>query len=345
MTVLDGDVGARLEAHRVELTGYCYRMLGSAAEADDAVQETLVRAWRAADRFEGRSTLRAWLYRIATNVCFAATDARRRRALPVDLGPAGWAPAPPGSPPPAARSVPEATWIEPVPDAAVLSGGGPGGGDPAEAVVARESIRLAFVAALQYLPARQRAVLILRQVLRWPAAEVALLLDTTVVSVNSALQRARQTLAAAGLDEARRSPGGAAALDAADRALLARYVDAFERYDIDALVGLLHDDVVSQMPPVPFWLLGPDAVRTAALSGDPDDPGSQPCRGSRLVPVAANGCGAFAQYRPPNAGNPAYHAWALQVIEIRDDRIATMTSFLDVATVFPRFGLPLTLAG
>jgi RNA polymerase sigma-70 factor (ECF subfamily) len=338
------DVGLQLEAYRVELTGYCYRMLGSAAEAEDAVQETLVRAWRAADRFEGRASLRSWLYRIATNVCFAATDARRRRALPVDLGPASrWSP--PASTTRVETTAPApapATWIEPVPDAHVLppaAATAAGPDDPAERVVARESIRLAFVAALQYLPPRQRAVLILREVVRWPAAEVAELLDTSVVSVNSALQRARQTLADAGLDPDRRSAAAAAALDADHRVLLARYVDAFERYDIDELVTLLHEDVVSQMPPVPFWMRGPDAVRAAALSGGDD----QPCRGSRLVPVAANGSAAFAQYRPPNAGNPAFHAWALQVIEVADGRIATMTSFLDVGTVFPRFGLPLVL--
>jgi RNA polymerase sigma-70 factor (ECF subfamily) len=312
----------QLETYRVELTGYCYRMLGSAADADDAVQETLVRAWRYADRFEGRSSLRSWLYRIATNVCFAASDGRRRRALPVDLGPDTSSEA----------TRPEATWIEPVPDARVL---------PAEQVVARESIRLAFVAALQYLPPRQRAVLILREVLRWPAAEVAELIDTSVASVNSALQRARRTLAAGGLDADRALTPDPAGLDETHRALLARYVDAFERYDIDELVTLLHEDATMQMPPMTLWLRGPEAIRRAALA-DPD----QPCRGSRMVPVAANGAAAYAQYRPVDRDDPgtAFHAWGLQVIEVGGGRITALTSFLDAATVFPRFGLPLELA-
>jgi RNA polymerase sigma-70 factor (ECF subfamily) len=318
-------LGALLDAHRVELTGYCYRMLGSAAEADDAVQETLVRAWRYADRFEGRAALRSWLYRIATNVCFAASNGRRRRALPVDLGPSSsWGEAP-------HASVPEATWIEPVPDDRVLPPLSPG--DPAERAVARESIRLAFVAALQHLPPRQRAVLILREVLRWRASEVAELLDTSVVSVNSALQRARETLAARGAEAGSGPTPAAEGLDEVHRELLARYVDAFERYDIDLLVTLLHEDATVQMPPIALWLQGPGAVLQAARADR-----EQPCRGSRLVPVAANGAAAFAQYRP---GRPrgSYQPWALQVVEVAGGRITTITSFLDAATLFPRFGL------
>jgi RNA polymerase sigma-70 factor (ECF subfamily) len=323
----------QLDAYRVELTGYCYRMLGSAAEADDAVQETLVRAWRYADQFEGRSSLRSWLYRIATNVCFAASDGHRRRALPVDLGPASsWS-----GGRPATR--PEATWIEPIADARVLPAADPG--DPAERAVARESIRLAFVAALQYLPPRQRAVLILREVLRWPAADVAELLDTSVVSVNSALQRARRTMADGGLDPETALAPDPTGLDETHRALLARYVDAFERYDIDELVTLLHEDATMQMPPLALWLRGPEDIRRAALA-DPD----QPCRGSKMVPVAANGAAAYAQYRPVDRDDPgtAFYAWGLQIIEVVGGRITALTSFLDVASVFPRFGLPLELA-
>jgi RNA polymerase sigma-70 factor, ECF subfamily len=320
-----GGLTARLEAHRAELTGYCYRMLGSAADAEDAVQETLTRAWRHADRFEGRSSLRSWLYRIATNACYASLDGRRRRALPMDLGPAasgaGHMPA----------TLPEATWIEPIPTEAVLPAG-----DPAERAVARESIRLAFVAALQYLPPRQRSVLILREVLRWRAAEVADLLDTTVVSVNSALQRARDTLAATGTSREAAPPLDA---EGQDHDLLARYVDAFERYDINLLVTLLHEDATLQMPPIAMWLRGRSEIGRAALA----DP-TTPCRGSRLVAVSANGTAAFGQYRPNGPGG-SYTAWALQTIEVSGGRITAMTSFLDTAAVFPRFGLPLQLPG
>jgi RNA polymerase sigma-70 factor (ECF subfamily) len=241
---------AELERHRVELTGYCYRMLGSAFEAEDALQETLVRAWRSIDRFEGRAALRSWLYRIATNVCFDMLAGRRRRARPVDLGPSASADSPLGAP------FPEATWIEPVPDGRVL----PAGGDPAEQAVSRETVRLAFVAALQHLPPRQRAVLILREVLRWKASEVAELLDTTVASVNSALQRARSTLAAGNL-AATDTPQP---MDDAQRALLGRYVDAFERYDLESLVSLLHEETTQSMPPYELWLR---AMSTSADGG------------------------------------------------------------------------------
>ena len=336
------EVAAQLEGYRIELTGYCYRMLGSAAEADDAVQETMVRAWRHAGGFEGRSSLRSWLYRIATNVCLAASEGRRRRALPVDLGPASE----PGSGPLTTR--PEPTWIEPVPDhrvlpAASLATSPTDSTDPADRVVARESIRLAFVAALQYLPPRQRAVLILREVLRWSAADVAELLDTTAVSVNSALQRARAGLAAGGVDPDRALRPDPAQLDEQHRALLARYVDAFERFDIDEIVTLLHEDAVSQMPPVTMWFRGPEALRRATTAGGAG--ADQPCRGSKMVPVAANGSAAFAQYRPdrPGEATGGFHAWGLQVVEMAGGRITTLTSFLDAATIFPRFGLPLDL--
>jgi RNA polymerase sigma-70 factor (ECF subfamily) len=308
---------AELEAFRPELIGYCYRMLGSTFEAEDAVQDTMIRAWRGLDRFEGRSQLRSWVYRIATNVCLTMLDGRKRRARPMDLGPASSAdvalPAPLG----------EDAWIEPMPDALVA----PLDGDPAEVALRRESIRLAFVAALQHLPPRQRAVLILREVLRWPAAEVAELLGATVVSVNSALQRARATLAARDLEA---TP--AVLMDPAQQALLAGYVDAFERYDMDALTALLRTDAHWNMPPFDMWL-GTHRDVAAFCMG----PGIG-CRGSRLVPTSANGSPAFGQYKPgPDGG---LEPWSLQVLELDGDHIAGITFFLDTARFFPLFGLP-----
>jgi RNA polymerase sigma-70 factor (ECF subfamily) len=309
----------RLLEHRRELTGYCYRMLGSSFDAEDAVQETLVRAWRGLGDFEGRSALRSWLYRIATNVCLDQLSGRQRRALPMDL--AG-APSPPVESSLAGRR-PGTAWIEPVLDRQVI----PEDGDPAERAVAKESIRLAFIAALQHLPPRQRAVLILREVLRWKADEVAQLLDTTVASVNSALQRARATLAAAGRVPAPRP------LDAEDRELLARYVDAFERYDIDAFVRLLHEDATQHMPPFEMWLRGRDDIGAWMLG-----PGAG-CRGSVLVPVTANGTPAFAQYKPRDGGGR--EPWALHVLEVEGGRIAHISSFLDLDNgLFQALGLP-----
>jgi RNA polymerase sigma-70 factor (ECF subfamily) len=312
----------RLEEHRVKLTGYCYRMLGSAFEAEDAVQETLVRAWRSYDRFEGRAALGSWLYRIATNVCLDMLDGRERRARPMDLGPA--------SEPVAAnlRTLPEVTWIEPVPNGRVVPEG-----DPAEVAVARETIRLAFVAALQHLPARQRAALILCDVLRWKASEVAELLETSVASVNSALQRARATLEASNLSVSDTSP----TVDEADAELLARYVDAFERYDMDALASLVHEDAMQSMPPYDLWLSGRDDIFRWWVG-----PGAG-CRGSRVIPtLAANGAPAFGQYKPSPSGD-GYEPWALQVLEISGGRIVEFTFFLDTKSVFPRFGLPARL--
>jgi RNA polymerase sigma-70 factor (ECF subfamily) len=328
----DGADGAgieqRLEAHRTELTGYCYRMLGSPFEAEDAVQETMVRAWRGADGFEGRSSLRSWLYRIATNVCLDSLSAGRRRARPMDLSPASGADAVLPEP------SPDADWVEPVPDARVL----PSGGDPADVVVARESVRLAFVAALQHLPPKQRAVLILREVLAWRAAETAELLGTTVASVNSALQRARATLAAAGQDGAadRTRPAQAAAgLDEERQALLDQYVDAFQRYDLDRLTNLLHEDATLSMPPYPLWLRGPEEIR-GWLEGT-----GIGCKGSRLTPVAVSGGAGFAQHR--RAPDGSYRAWALQAVEVEDTgeggRVTGITSFLDTERLFPYFGL------
>jgi RNA polymerase sigma-70 factor (ECF subfamily) len=320
---IDGrDVRAEdLDAHRRELTAYCYRMLGSAFEADDAVQETLVRAWKSLDAFEGRSSVKSWLYRIATNVCLDLLRGRQRRALAMDLGPSGSADAFLGT------TRPEHAWVTPVPDARVL----PTDGDPAELAAARETIRLAFVTALQRLPARQRAVLILREVLRWQAAEVAELLDTSVASVNSALQRARATLASADTESA-----PSTALDPEQQALLARYVDAFERYDIPSLVSLLHDDAVMSMPPYDFWLEGPAEIGRWFLGE------GSGCRGSRLVATAANGCAAFGSYRVDPQGG--HSPWALQVVEISGDRIVGHHNFLDT-NLFAFFGLPTHLDG
>jgi RNA polymerase sigma-70 factor, ECF subfamily len=305
-----------LDQYRRELTGYCYRMLGSSFEADDAVQETLIKALRARDSFEGRSSVRSWLYRIATNVCLDQLRGRQRRALAMDFGPA--------SPADSFQGVtrPEHAWLTPVPDDRVL----PDDGDPAEVAATRESIRLAFVAALQHLPPRQRAVLILREVLRWQATEVAELLDTTVASVNSALQRARATLASS--DLAAPDP---ASFDTAQQELIARYVDAFERYDIDTLVTLLHEDAVMSMPPYDFWLQGPVEMGRWFIGE------GSGCNGSRLLATTANGLPAFGSYRPDPEGG--HYAWALQVIETSGDRIVGHHSFLDT-NLFAVFGLP-----
>ena len=296
-----------LEQYRRELTGYCYRMLGSAFDAEDAVQETMVRAWRSLDRFEGRSALKSWLYRIATNVCFDALAGRERRARPMDLGPAQE---------PLLENLaelPEVTWITPLPT-------------PDELVEQRESLRLAFVAALQHLPPKQRAALILCEVLRWQASEAAELLDTSVASVNSALQRARATLETADVRET-------SALDDDTRALLERYVSAFEEYDIDRLTELLHEDAVQSMPPISLWLEGRDDIFTWWLG-----PGIG-CKGSKLVPVGlVNGMPGWGQYKPdPNGGR---EPWSLIVPEVSDGRIVELTFFLDTALLFPLLGLP-----
>ena len=307
-----------LEQHRVELTGYCYRMLGSAFDADDAVQETFLRAWRGFDRFEGRAAVRSWLYRIATNVCLDMLNGRERRARPMDLGPAQ---APVAE---SLNTLPETTWIQPMPDGLVVPDG-----DPAEVATARETIRLAFVAALQHLPPRQRAVLLLCEVLRWQASEVAELLETSVASVNSALQRARATLDSTNATSAETPPS----VDEVDTDLLSRYVKAFEDYDMDALTSLIHEDATQSMPPYDMWLRGRDHIFAWWVG-----PGIA-CRGSRVIPtLAANGAPAFGQYKPAAGGG--YEPWALQVLEISDGRIVELTFFLDTDTLFPLFGLP-----
>ena len=320
-TVAVAPAFGELEQHRSELTAYCYRMLGTPFDAEDAVQDAFVRAWRSRDRFEGRAAMRSWLYRIATNVCLDMLKSRERRARPMDLGPS--------SEPIEANlhTRSETTWIEPIPELQVAPEG-----DPAEVTVARESIRLAFIAALQRLPAKQRAVLILREVLRWEATEVAELLDTSVASVNSALQRARATLAKSNVSTADPVPQ----LNDADRKLLQRYVKAFEDYDMTALTSLIREDAFQSMPPYDMWLSGRDDILAWWVG-----PGIG-CKGSRVIPTrSANGMPTFGQYKPsPNGG---YEPWALQVLELSDGRIGEFTFFLDTARLFPLFGLTLRL--
>ncbi len=313
------ELEVRLEQHRRELNGYCYRMLGSPFEAEDAVQETFLRAWRGFDRFEGRAALRSWLYRIATNVCLDMSSARSRRARPMDLGPA----VAPVMENLHTRS--EETWIEPIPFGMVATDD-----DPAQAAESHESIRLALVAALQHLPARQRAALILCEVLRWKASEVAELLEMSTAAVNSALQRARATLDSTGttLQDA------PAAVDAEQRELLARYVEAFQNYDIDGLTAVIQQDAQMSMPPYDLWLHGREDIFTWFLG-----PGAG-CRGSRLVPVhAANGSMAWGQYKPSETGS-GYDPWSLHVVELGPGGVAELTYFLDTARLFPLFGLP-----
>jgi len=308
------------EEYRSELVAYCYRMLGSAFEADDAVQETLVRAWRSFDSFEGRAALRSWLYRIASNVCFDMLKGRQRRAMPIDLMEPGRGDGTVGG------TLPEHVWLGPIPDGRVVSMTA----DPAEQAVVRESVRLAFVAALQHLPPRQRAVLILREVLRWKASEVAELLDTTVVSVNSALQRARSTLADNQVDHTT----AAEPTDRAQQDLLARYVDAFEWFDVETMVSLLHADATMMMPPYPLWMRG------AAEYGKWMRGAGCGCRGSRLAPVAANGVPAFAQWRSSPDGG--YDAWSIHTLEISNGCITGINFFVD-PNLFALFGLPTRL--
>lgn len=316
---------AEIELHRRELTGYCYRMLGSGFEAEDAVQETMVRAWKSYDSFEGRSSLRSWLYRIATNVCLDMLRGRERRARPMDLGPHSTADSALGAP------LGEHTWVQPIGDDRVLSTSA----DPAELAESRESIRLAFVAALQHLPPRQRAVLILREVLRWKADEVADLLDTTVASVNSALQRSRATLQDPSVATSELgSLGTTTTLRPDDSALLARYVDAFERYDVTELVTLVHEDATFSMPPFALWLKGPTDIAAWYLGQGIG------CRDSRLIATRANGVAAFGAYKPaPDGGRDPF---ALQLIETDGERLVGLHHFLDPA-LFTAFGLPARL--
>lgn len=315
----------QLERHRAALTGHCYRMLGSVVDAEDAVQETLVRAWRALPSFDGRAALRTWLYRIATNTCLDALSDRARRVRAFDERPVGTVDD-------ELETRPRTHWLEPVPDARVI----PADSDPGEQVMLRQSVRLAFVAALQYLPPKQRAALLLTEVFGFSAAEVAETLGLSVAAVNSALQRARATLSA-------RTPEDVPAPAGDEAELVARYVAAFERYDTEALAALMQKDVVMSMPPHTLWLQGPRAIE-AWMRGR-----GIGCSGSRLVATRACGGPAFAQYRASAQGGPGaqggYHAWALNTLELSAGRIARMTFFLDVETLFPAFGLPLQLPG
>jgi RNA polymerase sigma-70 factor, ECF subfamily len=309
---------ADLELHRAALTGHCYRMLGSAFDADDAVQDTMVRAWRALSKFDGRSSLRTWLYRIATNVCLDLLSARSRRARPIEEGPAG-------TTDDELETRPRTYWLEPIPDALML----PADADPFETVALRQSTRLAFVAALQHLPPRQRAALLLSEVLGWSAQEVAGSLEMSVAAVNSALQRARATLASRNV-----SMHGEPLSDS-QAELLEKYVDAFHEYDVDALVALMREDATLSMPPYTLWLRGPEAIRVWLLGR------GSGCRGSRLIRTEACGSPAFAQYRHSAEGG--YHAWSLTILELKDDRIGAWNAFLDTERLFPLFGLPETL--
>jgi RNA polymerase sigma-70 factor (ECF subfamily) len=313
---------ALLDLHRPGLTGHCYRMLGSVTDAEDAVQEAMLRAWKGLEKFREQSSVKTWLYRIATNVCLDMLDsADRRRLRPLDVG------ADPGVVH-EGMDLPQRTrehWVEPIPDVAALPAVDQA--DPEERAVLRESIRLAFVAALQYLPPRQRAVLLLTQVLNWSAAETAEGLEMSVAAVNSALQRARATL------DARNPAVMPRALSDEQTALVARYVAAFEQYDVAALTKLLHEEATLSMPPFELWLQGHESIAAWLLSFGIG------CRGSRLVPVeASGGTPAFAQYR--DGGRTP---WALLMLELDDTRITGMTSYLDVQTLFPRFGLPMQL--
>jgi len=307
----------QLEAHRAPLTGHCYRMLGSAFDAEDAVQETMVRAWQGLDRFEGRSSLRTWLYRIATNVCLDALSDRSRRARPMEEGPNG-------SVEDHLETRERTHWLEPIPEARVL----PSDANPFELTALRQSIRLAFVSALQHLPPRQRAALLLSEVVGWSAAEVAECLDMSVAAVNSALQRARATIAARNGN----ATAASESLSPDEVQLLDRYVDAFQNYDVDALVSLLREDATLSMPPYTLWLRGPATIREWLLGRGAG------CRGSRLVPTQASGAPSFGQYRPAPGGGHA--PWALIVLELEGDRIVSWNSFLDTEKLFPLFGLP-----
>ena len=307
-----------LELHRAALTGHCYRMLGSAFDAEDAVQEAMVRAWKGLSRFDGRASLKTWLYRIATNVCLDALSSRARRVRPIEEGPKGTVDD-------ELKTRPEHHWLEPLPDARFL----PADADPFETVALRQSTRLAFVAALQHLPSRQRAALLLNEVLGWSAQEVAESLEMSVAAVNSALQRARATLAAKNV-----SITGEPLSDA-QAELLEKYVGAFHAYDVDALVALMREDATLSMPPYTLWLQGPDAIRAWLLGR------GNGCRGSRLVRTNASGSPAFAQYRRSAEGG--YHAWSLTILELDGTRIKAWNAFLDTGRLFPLFGLPLTL--
>jgi RNA polymerase sigma-70 factor (ECF subfamily) len=320
----DQDAFGRLvEPLRAELHAHCYRMLGSLHDAEDALQETLLRAWRGLTRFEGRSATRSWLYRIATNVCLDAIARRPKRILPVDYGPSSEPQADPGEP------LVESVWIEPYPDETLGLDGGYAA--PEARYEQREAVELAFVAALQHLPANQRAVLILREVLGFSAREVADALDTTVASVNSALQRARKTvdhrLPEQSQQETLRSLG-----EERVRALVEAYVEAWERGDVDALLALLAEDAVFSMPPWPVWWRGRETIAGFAPTA------AEICAESRALPTQANGQPALAYYHL-DAETGRYKPVAIDVITFEGAAIKDITAFVSAAS-FERFGLP-----
>jgi RNA polymerase sigma-70 factor (ECF subfamily) len=311
-----------LEQYRPALTGHCYRMLGSVVDAEDAVQEAMLRAWKGLDRFREQSSPKTWLYRIATNVCLDTLQATKRQRLrPLELSDEPGVVRDGMAFPTRSRE----HWVEPIPDALALPAAEHC--DPEEHAILRESIRLAFVAALQYLPPRQRAVLLLTQVLNWSAAEVAEALEMSVAAVNSALQRARATL------ETRNPAVVPRALSEEQTRLVARYVEAFERYDVAALTSLMHEEATLSMPPFELWIQGHASITrwlTTYGAG---------CDGSRLIPVSAcGGTPAFAHYRDGGAT-----PWAIVLLELDGERITSQTSYLDVETLFPRFGMPMRL--
>jgi RNA polymerase sigma-70 factor (ECF subfamily) len=319
------DFSRLADPYRRELLAYCYRMLGSVHDAEDQVQETYLRAWRSYDRFEGRSSLRTWLYRIATNVCLRALENRGRRPLPSGLGPPAEDPnVPIGGP---SADVP---WLEPIPDALFTDEPSPPeDADPAAIVVSRESMRLALIAALQYLPARQRAVLILRDVLAWSAAETAQLLDLTVPAVNSLLQRARERLQRVGPVEG----GLAEPTEPERRELLDRYAAAFAAADVDALTALLADDAVYEMPPERAWFLGRSTIGGFFVNHVFQWPGR-----IVMVPTAANGQPAAVSYRRDTPDGPL-RAHSIQVLTIENGLVTHGVSFRD-PTLFRWFDMP-----
>jgi RNA polymerase sigma-70 factor (ECF subfamily) len=314
--------------HERELRVHCYRMLGSFDEAEDLVQETLLRAWKNLGGFEGRSSLRAWLYRIATNACLDALDGRARRVLPQDLA----GPSRPAAARPARTDI---AWLQPFPDR-LIEPVEPADAQPDAVAVSRETIELAFLAAIQHLPPRQRAALILRDVLGWPARETAALLDSSVAAVNSAVQRARATLKEH-LPERRLDWAPSADPTGPERAVLRRYMDAMERADLAGVAALLADEVRTAMPPWPMWFQGRDAVIGAlTASWDAGSPGY--VGRFRMVATGANRQPAVAAYVRRH-DEPAYRAFAISVLRIADDRIQEMTAFHDPA-LFAAFGLP-----
>jgi len=306
--------------YRRELLAHCYRMLGSVHDAEDLVQETYLRAWRSYHGFEGRSSLRTWLYRIATNACLSALDSRNRRPLPTGLG------APSSDPTDPLIEQAEVLWLEPVPDTMIGSTG-----DPAAIVASRESIRLALIAALQFLPPRQRAVLVLRDVLKLRAAEVAEVLDTSVAAVNSSLQRARAQLDEAGLTE----DDIVEPTDPAQRELLDRYARAMEQKDVAAIVKVFTSDAVWEMPPFTGWYQGTEDIGRLIDTQCPGEPG-----GMKMVPTQANGQPAFALYMRHE--DEIWRAFQLQVVTLTAAGISHMTVFFDLS-LFATFGLPMTL--